>query len=164
MNTSQNKIVLFVFNLISCLYYGQSLNNEIIFENLSAENEVFVKKANNLLSKSKIYVLRDCSPNSGYYSDEKQLYKYCIEDIIVVYVYENKPILIDSKKLNMTRAYISDGSESSTTYIEKSRIYIKDWNNRKYFGKNLYINQSGNSINENPSMDYELIESIIQTD
>lgn len=160
MSKLSHKIILVIFVLLNYIIYGQTLNDDIKFDKLNSEEKIYSEKIKNLLSKSKIFVTKKCSPNSGSFAVKNELFKYCIEDIIIIYVYEGVPILIDTKKLYTTRAYISDGTEKSQTSITKSRVLIKDWSNQSYFGKEINIYQSGTFIGT-PSLDISEIESII---
>lgn len=134
------------------------MNENIIFKNLNAEEQSTFEKVNNLIAKSKIYIYKECSSALKDAFIDKDS---CIDDYTIIYVYNEKPILIDQKKMSFIRAYISDGSESTTIYNEKSRIYITDWDRDVFFGRKEISSRKGINYYTDPYYYKKEIEQII---
>ncbi|MFC5871327.1 hypothetical protein SAMN05443633_12118 [Chryseobacterium arachidis] len=139
-----------IFNL----HYTQALNEDIVFENLADESKLLIENINKLLPKAKIITKKECN--------QYALRRYgCIDNYTIVYLYNNKPILIDQKQFSSITAYISNGTEKESTYITKTRIYITDWENKKFIGKNILLSQEGKN-ESTPYLYKNEIEEIIK--
>ncbi|CAD7811455.1 hypothetical protein CHRY9390_02359 [Chryseobacterium aquaeductus] len=127
---------------------------DIIFENQTNEDTSQIEKIKKLLPQSKIIMIKECN--------QYALRQYgCIDDYTIVYVYNNKPILIDQKQFNFIRAYISNGTEKTSTYITKTRMYITHWEKSKFIGKKVNLSQEGKSKSTPYLYKYE-IENMIK--
>ncbi|MGH1518132.1 hypothetical protein [Chryseobacterium sp. JK1] len=148
------KIILIILMNLCHFAFGQSLNNTITFEKQSVEDSLQIERINKLIPLSKFMIEEDCN-YIGFSRD------WCIKSYIIVYLYNNEPILVDQKEFSTIRAYLTDGSESSSSYVTKSRTYIVDWNNKKYIGKKVILNQNGTKAEYPSDFNRSFIEYII---
>lgn len=79
------KALLLVIISIFNFHYTQSLNEDIVFENLSDEDKSQIEKINKLLPQSKIITKKECN--------QYALKQYgCIDNYTIIYLYNNRPI------------------------------------------------------------------------
>ena len=149
------KIILTFFLICIFQFFNcQRLNDDIKFE--KPDDSIKIRNIENLLSKSEIITQEECN--------EYALKKYgCIKDYVIIYLYENEPILIDKKNFNIIEEIRSDSTEKTSTFIKKTRIYITDWKNKKFIGKQMIKSLKGIIINDEEYLNKKDFEDIINS-
>ncbi|AYM99938.1 hypothetical protein [Chryseobacterium sp. 3008163] len=146
------RILLIMMIGVVNIFSAQSLNENISFKNLTQEENIQIEKIKGLLTQSKIIIIKDCKLIN---------YDNCIDEYTIVYLYNNKPVLIDQIEFSFIRAYVSNGTEETSNYITKTRIYITDWENSKFIGKTIRLSQHGKS-ESSPYLNKHEIEAKIK--
>ncbi|MCD9856611.1 hypothetical protein LUD75_17950 [Epilithonimonas sp. JDS] len=150
MKTIFTFFLIYIFQFSNC----QRLNDDIKFEKLNADDSIRINDIEKVLSKSKIINQAECN----------EYLKYgCIKDYIIIYIYKNEPIFIDKKSFDIIQEMRSDGTEKTLNFITKTRIYITDWNNQKFIGKQMIKSQEDIRINNIQILDRKEIEDIINS-
>ncbi|RLJ32146.1 hypothetical protein CLU97_1592 [Chryseobacterium sp. 7] len=146
-------ILFFIVAFQLCL--GQSLIEQIKFDNLGNDERIKIEKINQLLPQSTKLREQNCNRYA-------MKYYGCILEYRMIYLYNNEPIAMDEANFNRITAMRSDGTEKTNNYMTNTRTYILNWNDKKFVSKSATISENGISMTDNFYLDKAEIERMMK--